>query len=420
MTAEPRSVRMRVLAAVAGALAGILAIAAAAQESERAPVFRASSVLPAELRGGTDWTVDETVTNDGFVNHYTVRAGEATLAVDSTDLLRIRAHELEMLAKMEETKRSTLYLDAVKKAATSPLQFAKDLVETPGGTLRGAAGGAGQFFGNIGHSLFGRPSQQEEGVAKAALGVGVAKRKLAEKFTVDPYSSNEPMQSRLGELAWAVTAGNMSVGAGFGAAGGAASSVLRGTKFAGGVGKLIYDKSPDQLKDLNRDKLTGMGMPKELIRAFLDHPKYSPTRETTIVIAIERMSAVGNRRLLIQDAATAVTEPDTFLWQRQIEMIAAYNANVAPVARLVDAGIRPAMVTRKGALVIALPGDYFAWTETLERAVQANRNRPEMKSSSFKSKEFWFAGKVSPFARAKIESRGWVVNDEVGEKLRLP
>jgi hypothetical protein len=132
------------------------------------------------------------------------------------------------------------------------------------------------------------------------------------------------------------------------------------------------------------------------------------------------MSAVGNRRLLIQDAATAVTEPDTFLWQRQIEMIAAYNANVAPVARLVDAGIRPAMVTRKGALVIALPGDYFAWTETLERAVQANRNRPEMKSSSFKSKEFWFAGKVSPFARAKIESRGWVVNDEVGEKLRLP
>ncbi len=420
MTAEPRSVRMRVLAAVAGALAGILAIAAAAQESERAPVFRASSVLPAELRGGTEWTVDETVTNDGFVNHYTVRTGEATLAVDSTDLLRIRAHELEMLAKMEETKRSTLYLDAVKKAATSPLQFAKDLVETPGGTLQGAAGGAGQFFGNIGHSLFGRPSQQEEGVAKAALGVGVAKRKLAEKFTVDPYSSNEPMQSRLGELAWAVTAGNMSVGAGFGAAGGAASSVLRGTKFAGGVGKLIYDKSPDQLKDLNRDKLTGMGMPKELIRAFLDHPKYSPTHETTIVIAIERMSAVGNRRLLIQDAATAVTEPDTFLWQRQIEMIAAYNANVAPVARLVDAGIRPAMVTRKGALVIALPGDYFAWTETLERAVQANRNRPEMKSSSFKSKEFWFAGKVSPFARAKIESRGWVVNDEVGEKLRLP
>jgi hypothetical protein len=411
---------MRVLAAVAGALAGILAIAAAAQESERAPVFRASSVLPAELRGGTDWTVDETVTNDGFVNHYTVRSGEATLAVDSTDLLRIRAHELEMLAKMEETKRSTLYLDAVKKAATSPLQFAKDLVETPGGTLQGAAGGAGQFFGNIGHSLFGRPSQQEEGVAKAALGVGVAKRKLAEKFTVDPYSSNEPMQSRLGELAWAVTAGNMSVGAGFGAAGGAASSVLRGTKFAGGVGKLIYDKSPDQLKDLNRDKLTGMGMPKELIKAFLDHPKYSPTRETTIVIAIERMSAVGNRRLLIQDAATAVTEPDTFLWQRQIEMIAAYNASVAPVARLVDAGIRPAMVTRKGALVIALPGDYFAWTETLERAVQANRNRPEMKSSSFKSKEFWFAGKVSPFARAKIESRGWVVNDEVGEKLRLP
>jgi hypothetical protein len=278
----------------------------------------------------------------------------------------------------------------------------------------------GQFFGNIGHSLFGRPSQQEEGVVKAALGVGVAKRKLAEKFSVDPYSNNEPMQQRLGELAWAATGGSMTIGAGFGAVGGAASSVLRGTKFAGGVGQLVYDKSPDQLKDINRDKLAGMGMSRELIAAFLDHPKYSPTRKTAIVAAIERMSAVGNRRLLIQEAVTATTEPDTFLWERQIEMIAAYNAKVAPVARLVDAGIRPVMVTRKGALIIALPGDYFAWTETLERAVQMNRNRPEIRAPGYKSKEFWFAGKVSPFARAKIESRNWVVKDEAGDRLRLP
>jgi hypothetical protein len=419
MTPPSTSIRFKAATFVVGAFAATLAGAATAQEWEQAPVFQASSVLPPELRSGAGWTVDETVANDGFVNHYTMRTGAATLAVVSTDLLSIRAQELEALAKMEEVKRSKIYLDAVKKAAVSPVQFASDLVQAPGATLQGTAEGVGQFFGNIGHSLFGKPSQQEEGAFKTALGVGVAKRKLAEKFSVDPYSSNELLQTRLGELAWAAAGGSMTIGAGFGAVGGAASSVLRGTKFAGGVGRLIYDKSPDQLKDVNRGKLTGMGMPKELVAAFLDHPKYSPTRKTLIVAALERMSAVGNRRLLLRDAITATTEPDTFLWQRQIEMIAAYNANVAPVVRLVDAGIRPAMTTSKGALVIALPGDYFAWTETLERAVQANRDRADLRAPGYQSKEFWFAGKVSPFARAKIESRRWVVKEEVGDRLRL-
>ncbi len=420
MRAASWSVLIKAAPFVVAIFAAMFVGIAAAQEWEQAPVFQASSVLPPELRGGAGWSVDETVANDGFVNHYTVRTGAATLAVVSTDLLRIRAQEFEALAKMDEIKRSKVYLDAVKKAAVSPLQFAGDLLQEPGATLQGSAEGVGQFFGNIGHSLFGRPSQQEEGVVKAALGVGVAKRKLAEKFSVDPYSNNELLQARLGELAWAAAGGSMTVGAGFGAVGGAASAVLRGTKFAGGVGRLIYDKSPDQLKDINRDKLAGMGMPKELVAAFLDHPKYSPTRKTLIVAALEKMSAIGNRRLLLRDAITATTEPDTFLWQRQIEMIAAYNANIAPVARLVDAGIRPAMVTRKGELVIALVGDYFAWTETIERDVQANRDRQEVQSPGYKSKEFWFAGKVSPFARARIESRRWMVKDEVGDRLRLP
>src|SRR5262249_14864169 len=187
------------------------------------------------------------------------------------------------------------------KAAMSPLRFTKDLITEPGDTVTNTAEGVGQFFGNIGHSLFGNPSTQEEGTAKAVLGVGVAKRKFAENFAVDPYSSNEPMQKRLGELAWATTAGSMTVGAAFGAIGGPASGALRGTKFAGGVGGLIYDKSPDQLKEINQGKLAGMGMSKELIAAFLDHPQYSPTRKTVIVATIERMNAVGNRRLLLQD-----------------------------------------------------------------------------------------------------------------------
>jgi hypothetical protein len=76
-TAAPSSsVHKKAATVVACALAGMLSVAAAAQEWERAPMCQASSVLPPELRGGTGLSVDEPATNDGFVNQYTVRAGE--------------------------------------------------------------------------------------------------------------------------------------------------------------------------------------------------------------------------------------------------------------------------------------------------------------------------------------------------------
>ncbi len=285
--------------------------------------------------------------------------------------------------------------------------------------MQGTVEGVGQLFGNIGHSLFGKPSTQEEGAAKAVLGVGVAKRKFAEKFAVDPYSSNEPMQARLGELAWAATAGSMTVGGAFGAIGGPASGVLRATKFAGGAGTLIYDKSPDQLKNINRANLAHMGMSPELTAAFLDHPKYSPTRKTIIVAVIGRMNGISNRRLLLQDAVTATAEPDTFLWQRQVELIAGYHLKVGPVDRLVNLGIRPAMVTKTGTLIVAVPSDYFAWTETMEREAQEIRGSVGKSLTGIKRREAWFSGQISPFARAKLEARGWIVKDNTAVRLAL-
>ncbi len=106
MRAASWSVLIKAAPFVVAMFAAMFAGAAAAQEWEQAPVFQASSVLPPELRGGAGWSVDETVANDGFVNHYTVRTGAATLAIVSTDLLRIRAQEFEALAKMDEIKRN--------------------------------------------------------------------------------------------------------------------------------------------------------------------------------------------------------------------------------------------------------------------------------------------------------------------------
>jgi hypothetical protein len=72
---------------------------------------------------------------------------------------------------VDEVKRSKVYLDAAKKVATQSHSPTQD-----------GHRGHRSVLGNIGHSLFGNPSQQKEGVAKTIL--GVVKRKLAEKFVI--------------------------------------------------------------------------------------------------------------------------------------------------------------------------------------------------------------------------------------------
>jgi hypothetical protein len=272
------------------------------------------------------------------------------------------------------------------------------------------------MFSNIGHAMFGSTSDQEEGVAKAALGVAVAKRAFAKQFGVDPYSTNEPMQSRLNELGWASAAGGLTVGAAFGAIGGPASAVLRGTKMAGGAAALVYDNSPEQLKRLNAAKLAGMGVSKSAVSAFLDHPQFSPTNKTFIVAALERMPNVAQRGIVIDDAVAVRTDSDAFQWQLLTEMLAAYHNGVAPVVRMTSIGSRPAAVTRDGTLVLIVPCDYFVWTEALDSQVKRAAPAPIM-PKGIARKEIWLSGEISPLARSVLQDRRWVVSDKTASRL---
>jgi hypothetical protein len=409
---------IRIIGAAAG-LAGMLSMPALAQKTEPAPSFEASRILPPELRSGAGWSVDETVSNDGLFNHYTLHAGEGRLAVVGTELLRVRAHELQALAKMEEIKKSDVYAKAAGQAAMKPVNFAKDLANKPGETLESTAEGAGKMISGIGKSLFGGGEKPKSagGTAKTVLGVDAAKRKFAEQFAIDPYSTNELLQKRLDELAWTASAGNLTVGAAFGAVGGPVGGVARTAGMAGDARALLYTKTPGELTEINRGKLARMGIPDKLITAFLKHPKYSLTVQTNIVAALDRMKGLGDRRLLLEDAATSEDEDDSFTWQLQAELIAGYHAKVAKAAKLVNLGLRPAMMTSAGTLVIVIPSDYVAWTDAIDRGVEEAGSKSAQVVAGAKRKEAWFPGAISALARSKLEGRGWIVRDKAASKL---
>ncbi len=405
------------------AIATAVTAPVAAQEYEAAPTFQAGEILPAELLSGPGFEVAPEVRNDGYVNFYSVTTPDgATLEVQSTELLQIRAQELQALVLMNEITRTGVFKDAAVEAAKSPFVFAKDMVTSPGATMSGVVKGTGQFFKGIGHSLFGGGSEQEESVVGATLGTAGAKRAFAAEFQVDPYSANEPMQSRLTDLSWTAFAGGMATSVAMDAVAGAGTvgTVVTVTSFAAGMNSVIYDNPPAELKKINGDKLAAMGVAPEISSAFLEHANYSPTRKTYITGALEQMSGVEDRGIFVDSAVLCNNVPDTFLWQRAAEMMAGYHTNVAPVARVVRAGTSPLLQTESGVLLFIAPNDYLAWTEDLAREAEESGVFVADQLPGVTSKELWFSGAVSPLARQNFEAAGWVVNENTADQLRLP
>src|SRR3546814_19790616 len=150
---------------------------------------------------------------------------------------------------MEQLRRSQVYGEAIKAAAASPLNLAKDLVTDPISTVRDTVSGGGTLFRNVGGSLFRQRSESEAGMAKAALGVSSAKRAFAAQLGDDPYTTFPPVPERLNQIARASAPGALTLGAAFSALAGPAGSVLGPSKATNSARNLTppptpYDTTP--------------------------------------------------------------------------------------------------------------------------------------------------------------------------------
>ncbi len=68
------------------------------------------------------------------------------------------------------------------------------------------------------------------------------------------------------------------------------------------MNKILLDSAPEDLRQINREKLEQMGVRESVIKEFLHHPKYSPRHETILVHALAEMKGVKNRDQFIKQA----------------------------------------------------------------------------------------------------------------------
>jgi hypothetical protein len=389
---------------------------AQAQNFQKTPIFfRASEVLPRELLSGPNYTVKETVRNDGFINIYEIESQYGPLRVESTALLLKRINELRALSKIEELKGTNVYLDAAKAAAMAPVKTAEGLVTDPVGTATGIVSGIGSFFGKVSDAVTSSDPAKDKPV-NAIAGQSAFKREYAYQFRIDPYTTFEPLQKALNDLAWTAAVGGLTVKAAFMAIPGGAGAVVGYSGTADSMRNLVRDKTPAELEKINRESLRSMGVDEGLANLFLSGTSYSPQEKTFLVGALASMTGVSDRSIFVRLATMDCEEAVALFMRVRAQMMAQYFEKTRSVVRFVSAGGVPLLLTNIGVIVGAFPLDHVAWTERFAQRAVAVSSAIE-KIPGINGKELWITGTVDLLARRALEDAGWKVEDRVIDRL---
>jgi hypothetical protein len=374
--------------------------------------FNAADFLsPMPLRTA-NYTIEATARNDGLMNHYTVSSPFGALDVTGDAMARERAREMDAIAAIRRIKKTDAFMNGLSAAIAGPLEATKTLITKPVQTIENLGQAAKEMVGNL-MSAIGNFGKKDSGDSTAMLkdliGYNKAKRVLAFRLGVDPYSSNPYLQEELGDLAWANFAGGATIDVAISAAtvggvGATVSAINMGTA----TGGLLLTKSLAGLSNLNSKYLADMGLTGVTADPFLFHAKYSVPHQTLLVLALGAMQDVPGRADYIHLATGAANEDQARFYKRTAEIMAAYHQQVRPVKRIMVNQGWAFFEDADGRTVLPVLADYMAWTAKTAAMTQAFPAAP-----GGQSRALWTTGFVSPVTRSEITALGIAAEEKV-------
>ncbi len=396
-----------------------VAVAETLPPFQQTPIkLQASKILAKGLLRGDNFTVNEGIENDGFVNIYSLETKYGKLKVESTALLLIRISELRALKVLEEMSASKEFAKGAGEAVVAPVKGAGKMITEPGETTKGIVKGTGRFFSNVGR-LITSDDPHQENVVGAALGYDATKRAYAFEFGVDPYTSYEPLANRLGTIAKSSVAGGLTVAVGMEVAVGTDSTfgmVLFIASTAEGMRQLAADNPPGELQKINRKKLESLGIKPDLIKAYLSNYVYNPQEMTMFVGELETMKGVKELDTFVSIASLASNESLALYYRLTAQLIAGYHNHVAQAVRIVNVTGEPGLLTKDGKVVICSQVDYVFWTKGVADVLNGIE-ADVAKIADVSGKEVWISGKMDDTARKAWEARGWKIIQDANKKI---
>jgi hypothetical protein len=398
------------MAAAVNAWLALGTTCAVAAQIEEPSTTSAAEIVGGQLRGA-NYEIGDTVRSDGFLYIFSLNTAYGRYQVEGLYMLKARLRELGAVAALEQMNKSQAYLDAASKAAMKPVNLAVGLVTNPVATVEQSMSGVGALFGRIGSGA-ANIGHDPDNIADSALGVSSAKRKIANKLGVDPYSDFKPLADALDDMARVTALGDLTVSGAFMAIPGGAGMVMSYSKTGQQVEQMVLEKTPSELRDANKAKLTAMGVPGPAIAAFLDNAFYTPMDQTSIVASLVKMNGVANRGVFVTRASQAPNRNLAVFIRHRAELLAAHHSRVEPFADFFEVRGLPLNRTRSGKVVAIVAFDQLAWTKQASDLVAViDQDIKQRKLGN--SIELRTTGTVTPEAKEGLREWGWKVFENI-------
>ncbi len=394
--------------ALAPILSASTLLAATLPPVESMPTLDAATLAPAGLLNGTGYTVDPKVPVVGYMGQFTLRAPAGAFTADGTEMLAIRVGELAAIAKLSQLSQTGVFADALAASAKKTGAAIGQAVMNPVETASGIPAGVGRFFQSASTKVSrateptGASASQKADTADAAkdlLGVNQAKRQIAKQVGADPYTTNPVLAKQLDDLARAAFAGGVSLDVALAVTTARITTAISATAT---VSNLVWEKSPEDIRTINENKLAAMGVNKETVRAFVTNRWFTPTLSVPFVQNLAQIPAGKGRAAVVALASSVASENEARFMLNSVSMARESGAGRDPVVALDVAGRILVVHTLGARIVVPAPVDYVVWSQQ----VRTFAERQNLKGAR---RDILVTGLASERAREGLQAAGWAV-----------
>ena len=304
-------------------------------------VLMARDALPPEIKWGKNYSVrgvtetTEDTNTLGYTHRFEITSIYGNFEAFCLDMVRIRAHEINVIAILQDIKKTKKFSKAIKEARNGLYKKAVDLILDPVDTITGVPKGGWRFIARSGEMVKGGPEGREGGHVEALAEFFKLKCRYAYKLGVDVYSTNKKLQKELNSVSLAGFASGTETSLLFTKAGKSAEGlmlkdakdlkIITRSPFLDEIDKMLLDNTPEDLEIINREKLKQIVEENYVIEGFLNHDNYSPRMKTIIVHALAKMDSIKNRDIFIKQAILVDNDEIAFIYQCMVEMTYDYQ-----------------------------------------------------------------------------------------------
>lgn len=407
------------------AIAFVAAGAANAQDYESLSDLNAAEFAPPALLQSPLHNVDEKVTLEGGLPRFTIRSKYGTWQARGREMLEIRVSELPAFEQLDSISKTDEFTKAAGKAIAAPVEVASDLLTRPVDTVNSLASGIGNMASslvNMAGSAATRVSDTVNGdmgaqkpilepvamcegtappraVINGPFGYHATLREWAQKLKVDPYTNNAALSGKLDDFAAASFVGSLPVNITIGIV---AAPLSYAVQFNQAAQLEAYQLSPGDIETRNEARLKKMGVEGLPVRTLFRNGHFTPTLQTSLVLALESLGDITGRAEVIVFASRAASDIEARYVINSVLLLAQHGRTGMPIVSVRSAENVIAGATADGKLIIPMPMDYIAWI----RPVEDFARRADLNGS-----ERWVlvAGKVTPQAMQELTNLGWHV-----------